>query len=74
MALGMSRPRVFHGDDADNCAYSKFITPWAISNGFEAPILLVMAMLFVFSSCGIIFWFYGKKFRGLTANSFVHRL
>jgi hypothetical protein len=33
-----------------------------------------MAMLTVFAGCGIVFWFWGKKFRGITADSFVHKL
>ncbi|KAH8911735.1 MFS transporter [Coniochaeta sp. PMI_546] len=53
---------------------SKFLTPWAEESGFVPPILMNMAMLTVFASCGIIFWFFGKKFRGITANSFVHKL
>lgn len=33
-----------------------------------------MALITLFSSSAIIFWFYGKKFRGMTAKSFVHKL
>ncbi|EOO04194.1 putative mfs transporter protein [Phaeoacremonium minimum UCRPA7] len=53
---------------------SKFITPWAEKNGFIPPILVNMALTTIFCLCGIIFWFYGKRFRGITKDSFVHRL
>lgn len=53
---------------------SKFLTPWAEKSGFVPPILMNMALLTVFAGCGIIFWFFGKRFRGITANSFVHKL
>ena len=51
----------------------RFLTPWAEKSGFEPPLLMNMAMTVVFCACGIIFWFYGKKMRGLTAKSFVHK-
>lgn len=38
------------------------------------PILLNMALITLFSCCGIIFWFWGKKFRGMSSKSFVHKL
>lgn len=53
---------------------SKFITPWSIESGFMPPILLNMALITLFSGSGIIFWFWGKKFRGITAGSFVHKM
>ncbi|KAB5525559.1 major facilitator superfamily domain-containing protein [Coniochaeta sp. 2T2.1] len=53
---------------------SKFLTPWAEKSGFVPVIMMNMAMLTVFASSGIIFWFWGKKFRGMSANSFVHKL
>lgn len=52
----------------------KFITPWAASKGFVPPIMMTMALLTFFCLCGILFWFKGKYFRGLTKNSFVHTL
>lgn len=52
----------------------KFLTPWSIASGFEPPILMNMALITLFSCSGIVFWVWGKKFRGLTANSFVHKL
>ncbi|KAK3299481.1 major facilitator superfamily domain-containing protein [Chaetomium fimeti] len=51
----------------------RFLTPWAASSGFEPPLLMNMAMTVVFCACGIIFWFFGKRLRGLTAKSFVHK-
>ncbi|KAF3760708.1 MFS general substrate transporter [Cryphonectria parasitica EP155] len=53
---------------------SKFITPWSIANGFVPPMLTNMALITLFSCSGIIFWFFGKKFRGMTSKSFVHKL
>ncbi|KAI1848466.1 hypothetical protein JX265_008752 [Neoarthrinium moseri] len=53
---------------------SKFLTPWAESSGFKVPILVNMALIVFFCSTGIIFWFWGKKMRGMTKNSIVHRL
>ncbi|KAI0003894.1 major facilitator superfamily domain-containing protein [Xylariaceae sp. FL0662B] len=53
---------------------SKFLTPWAEKSGFRPPILVNMALITAFCSCGIIFWFFGKKFRGITKNSIVHRI
>ncbi|KAL1834989.1 hypothetical protein VTK73DRAFT_6509 [Phialemonium thermophilum] len=52
---------------------SKFLTVWAEKSGFRPPILMNMALITLFSCCGIIFWFWGKKFRGMTAESFVHK-
>ncbi|KAI1336650.1 major facilitator superfamily domain-containing protein [Xylariaceae sp. FL0016] len=52
----------------------KFLTPWAEESGFRAPVLVNMGLTTVFCLCAIIFWFYGKKFRGMTKDSFVHRL
>ncbi|KAI1322574.1 major facilitator superfamily domain-containing protein [Xylariaceae sp. FL0255] len=53
---------------------SKFLPVWAAESGFRPPILTNMALIVFFCACGIIFWFYGKKFRGMTRNSFVHKL
>lgn len=52
----------------------KFLTPWSMESGFIPPMLINMALITIFSSSGIIFWFFGKKFRGMTAKSFVHKL
>lgn len=53
---------------------SKFLTPWSLESGFVPPMLTNMALITLFSSCGIIFWFWGKKFRGITSGSFVHKM
>ncbi|KAH6656051.1 major facilitator superfamily protein [Truncatella angustata] len=52
----------------------KFLTPWVEESGFKVPILVNMALAVVFCSFGIVFWIWGKKFRGMTKDSFVHRL
>ncbi|KAI5925181.1 major facilitator superfamily domain-containing protein [Camillea tinctor] len=53
---------------------SKFLTPWAEESGFRAPMLVNMALITVFCASATIFWFWGKKFRGMTKDSFVHKL
>lgn len=53
---------------------SKYITSWAEEAGFIPPILTTMALITVFCVCGILFWYCGKYFRGLTKGSFVHGL
>ncbi|KAL1890041.1 hypothetical protein Sste5346_008476 [Sporothrix stenoceras] len=53
---------------------SKFLTPWAEKSGFTAPILTNMGLTLFFCLLGVPFWFWGKKLRGMTRNSFVHRL
>ncbi|KAH8688315.1 major facilitator superfamily domain-containing protein [Ilyonectria robusta] len=54
--------------------FSKYITPWAEKDGFIPPMLTTMALIVFFCSFGILFWYFGKYFRGLTKDSFVHRL
>ncbi|KAH9907047.1 major facilitator superfamily domain-containing protein [Xylariomycetidae sp. FL2044] len=53
---------------------SKFLTPWAEKKGFRAPILVNMALTTIICLSATIFWFWGKKFRGMTKDSFVHKL
>ncbi|PSR97686.1 major facilitator superfamily domain-containing protein [Coniella lustricola] len=53
---------------------SKFITAWSTESGFVPPMLTNMALLLVWSCSGLVFWFWGKKFRGMTAKSFVHKV
>lgn len=53
---------------------SKFLTPWAEKSGFTAPILTNMGLTLFFCLLGVPFWFWGKNLRGMTRNSFVHRL
>ncbi|KAK9783707.1 putative Major facilitator superfamily protein [Seiridium cardinale] len=52
----------------------KFLTPWAEEAGFRLPILINMVLAVLFCASGIIFWVWGKKLRGVTKDSFVHRL
>jgi len=54
--------------------FSKFITPWATKSGFIPPIMTNMALITFFCSTGIVFWFYGKRFRKWTRNSKVHSM
>ncbi|ETS81177.1 hypothetical protein PFICI_06179 [Pestalotiopsis fici W106-1] len=53
---------------------SKFLTPWAEQSGFRPPILVNMALTIIFCATSIFFWIWGKKLRGLTKDSFVHKL
>ncbi|KAK4082430.1 uncharacterized protein Triagg1_2242 [Trichoderma aggressivum f. europaeum] len=52
----------------------KFITPWTEQIGYLAPIMTLMTLITFFCSFGILFWYFGKYFRGLTRNSFLHKL
>ncbi len=54
--------------------FSKFITPWITKDGYIPPIMTNMALVLLWCCSGIIFWFYGKKFRGWTKNSKVHQM
>ncbi|PQE30908.1 MFS transporter protein [Rutstroemia sp. NJR-2017a WRK4] len=54
--------------------FSKFITPWTESAGYIPPIMTNMALVTLWCSFGIVFWFYGKRFRGWTKNSKVHAM
>ncbi|KAL7804762.1 MFS general substrate transporter [Trichoderma aethiopicum] len=52
----------------------KFITPWTMEAGYLVPIMTLMTLITFFCSFGIVFWYCGKYFRGLTKNSFLHQL
>ncbi|KAH8647397.1 major facilitator superfamily domain-containing protein [Xylariales sp. PMI_506] len=52
----------------------KFITPWSEANGFVPVFMTVMGLTTLFCLCGIIFWYLGKRFRGMTKDSFVHKI
>ncbi|CAG8196744.1 unnamed protein product [Penicillium olsonii] len=54
--------------------FSKFITPWVEESGFVKPIMLNMTLATLWCLCAIPFYFYGKKCRGWTAKSSVHKL
>ncbi|KAF2458787.1 serine/threonine kinase 16 [Lineolata rhizophorae] len=51
---------------------SKFITEWAISDGFVAPIMTNSALCLVFCLFGILFYYKGKTIRRWSKNSSVH--
>lgn len=53
---------------------SKFLTPWAEASGFRAPLLTNMGLALFFCLLGVPFWIWGKRLRGMTKESFVHRL
>ncbi|KAJ5679918.1 Major facilitator superfamily domain general substrate transporter [Penicillium macrosclerotiorum] len=54
--------------------FSKFITPWVEESGFVKPIMLNMCLATLWCLCAIPFYFYGKRFRGWTAKSSVHKM
>ncbi|KAJ6080489.1 hypothetical protein N7467_010242 [Penicillium canescens] len=54
--------------------FSKFITPWIEKSGFVKPIMLNMSLATLWCLCAIPFYFYGKRFRGWTAKSSVHKM
>ncbi|KAJ5995988.1 hypothetical protein N7499_012129 [Penicillium canescens] len=54
--------------------FSKFITPWIEESGYVKPIMLNMSLATLWCLCAIPFYFYGKKFRGWTAKSSVHKM
>ncbi|KAJ5083039.1 hypothetical protein N7532_012082 [Penicillium argentinense] len=54
--------------------FSKFITPWVEQEGFVKPIMLNMCLCTLWCLCATIFYLYGKKFRGMTAKSSVHKM
>ncbi|MCJ1464390.1 hypothetical protein MMC07_003003 [Pseudocyphellaria aurata] len=54
--------------------YSKFITPWILSDGYIPPIMTNMSLITLWSLSGILFWWKGKTFRRWTRNSMVHRM
>lgn len=54
--------------------FSKFITPWVVESGFVKPIMMNMSLTALWCFCAIPFYFWGKKLRGLTAKSSVHKM
>ncbi|KAI9708245.1 MAG: hypothetical protein M1820_004199 [Bogoriella megaspora] len=52
---------------------SKFITSWVASKGYVGPFMLNMCLAFLSCSAALIFWYWGKKLRRMSAKSFVHR-
>ncbi|OAX80208.1 hypothetical protein ACJ72_05464 [Emergomyces africanus] len=53
---------------------SEFITPWTQRSGFIPAIMLNMVLTTFFCAWGIVFYFYGKRLRKITANSKVHQM
>ncbi|ODH42447.1 hypothetical protein ACO22_01192 [Paracoccidioides brasiliensis] len=51
---------------------AEFITPWTQRSGFIPAIMLNMTLTTFFCAWGIVFYYYGKRLRKLTANSDVH--
>ena len=54
--------------------FSKFINTWVESSGYVPPIMTNMSLTALWCLSGIIFWFYGKRFRVWTKNSSVHHM
>ncbi|OKO90331.1 hypothetical protein PENSUB_13464 [Penicillium subrubescens] len=54
--------------------FSKFITPWIEQSGYIKPIMLNMSLTALWCLCAIPFYIYGKRFRGWTAKSSVHKM
>ncbi|KAJ5206440.1 Major facilitator superfamily domain general substrate transporter [Penicillium cf. griseofulvum] len=54
--------------------FSRFITKWVEESGFVKPIMLNMSLTALWCFCAIPFYFYGKKLRGWTAKSSVHKM
>ncbi|PGG99815.1 hypothetical protein GX51_06106 [Blastomyces parvus] len=53
---------------------AEFITPWTQRNGFIPAIMLNMCLTTFFCAWGIVFYYYGKRMRKITANSKVHQM
>lgn len=54
--------------------YSKFLTPWILSDGYIPPIMTNMSLITLWCLFGIVFWWKGKTFRNWSRNSMVHRM
>jgi hypothetical protein len=54
--------------------FSKFITNWAIADGFIPPIMTNASLILLWCLFGILFYYKGKTFRRWTRNSTVHRM
>ncbi|MCJ1284625.1 hypothetical protein MMC26_003959 [Xylographa opegraphella] len=54
--------------------FSKFITPWILASGYVPPIMTNMALITLWCSFGILFFFFGKTFRKWSEHSDVHRM
>ena len=54
--------------------FSKFITPWSQTSGFVPPIMTNMSLTFLWCFSGVLFWYFGKRFRHWTRNDKVHSM
>ncbi|KAF2791936.1 MFS general substrate transporter [Melanomma pulvis-pyrius CBS 109.77] len=54
--------------------FSKFITPWAVKDGFIPPIMTNASLILLWCLFGILFWWKGKTVRRWSRNSSVHRM
>lgn len=53
---------------------AKFITPWIEKSGYIPVFMTNMALTTIWCLFGIVFYYYGKRMRGWTKNSKVHRM
>lgn len=54
---------------------SVFLVPWIEKAGFITPFMVNTGMTIGFTLIpGVLLWFFGKKIRGITKDSYVHRL
>jgi len=54
--------------------FSEYITVWIEKSGYLPPILSNMALITLWCSFGIVFYFFGKTFRRWSKNSSVHKM
>ncbi|KAK5019360.1 serine/threonine kinase 16 [Cryomyces antarcticus] len=54
--------------------FSRFITEWIVKDGFIPPIMTNMALVTLWCSFGILFYYKGKTFRKWSKDSKVHRM
>jgi MFS family permease len=54
--------------------FSLFITNWIVESGYVPPIMTNMSLTALWCLFGIVFWFFGKKFRYWTRNDKVHKM
>ena len=54
--------------------FSKFITEWTMESGYIKPIMTNMSLTALWCLFGVVFWFYGKKFRYWTRKDRVHSM
>lgn len=53
----------------------EFLIPWVLSDGFIKPMMINAGLTSIFLLIGgVLMIMFGKKLRGLSKNSFVHRM